>query len=481
MKNRIVLSITLLFACCSSWANNIQLSNVYLSGQNTALNFTSINFDVAWDNSWRTSTNESNYDGAWLFAKWRKKGTSEWRHASINYVAPGTAAACGHTAAAGAVLQTSSDGLGIWMHRDADGIGNASFAANSLQWNYGIDGVLDSDSIDINVYAIEMVYIPQGGFTLGSGSTTDFNGFSTYGTGAVASNQYLVNSESAITVGATLGSLYYTNNGTGFPTYYAGGGDNAGPIPANYPKGYSAFWIMKYECSQQQYADFLNALDLTKATNRLTVMTGTHPNFVAPNPERAMNSISNVDLLAYADWAGMRPFSELEYEKACRGANIIPIGNEYPWGNTTITNVSGISNSGSANETASSGNAVQSAGTPLRCGIFATSVSDRVSSGATYYGVMEMAGNTHERPVAVGTPACRAFTRTTHGDGTLATNGECNISIWNAVNLGYKGAAYNISTAQFFQTSDRASAAGTLATSVGREAASGIRLARTAE
>jgi formylglycine-generating enzyme required for sulfatase activity len=462
-------------------ANNIQVANVSLSGQNTASNYTSVNFDISWDNSWRTSTNESNYDGAWLFVKWRKKGTSEWRHATINYVAPGDAASCGHTAGAGASIQTSSDTRGVWIHRDADGIGNISFAANSLRWNYGADGVLDNDSVDINVYAIEMVYIPQGQFNLGSGSSTDYNGFSTYGASSVAANEYLVTSNAAITVGATAGSLYYTNNGTGFNTYYAGGGDNAGPIPAAYPKGYEAFWLMKYECSQQQYADFLNALDNVKATNRLTLMTGTHPSFVAPNPERAMNAISNVDLLAYADWAGMRPYTELEYEKACRGANIAPIGNEYPWGNTSFTNVTGVSNAGMANETVSGGNVVINAASPYRCGVFAMASSTRVSSGATYYGVMEMAGNVFEKPVTVGNAASRAFTSTQHGDGTLATNGSTDIAVWNAMNLALKGAAFNTNATQFCQTSDRANALGDAATGTARPAAYGIRLARTAE
>jgi formylglycine-generating enzyme required for sulfatase activity len=462
-------------------ANNIQIANVSLSGQNTASNYTSVNFDISWDNSWRTSTNESNYDGAWLFVKWRKKGTSEWRHATINYVAPGDATSCGHTASSGAMIQTSSDTRGVWIHRDSDGIGNISFAANSLRWNYGADGVLDNDSVDINVYAIEMVYIPQGQFTLGSGSSTDYNGFSTYGASSVAANEYLVTSNAAITVGATAGSLYYTNNGVGYPTYFLGGGDNAGPIPAAYPKGYDAFWIMKYECSQQQYTDFLNSLDNVKATNRLTLMTGAHPSFVAPNPERAMYATSIVDLLAYADWAGMRPFSELEYEKACRGANIAPVGNEYAWGNTSFTNISGTTNAGMANETVSAGNVVSNANTPFRCGLLATSSSNRVSSGATYYGVMEMAGNVYERPVTVANAASRAFTSTVHGNGFLATNGSTDIAVWNAMNLAYKGAAFNTITAQYFQTSDRVSAAGEVGTTTARPASNGIRLARTAE
>lgn len=74
-------------------ANNVVTSAISLTGQNAALNFSMINYDISWENSWRTSTNESNYDGVWLFVKFRKNNTSLWKHATINYVAPGTAAA----------------------------------------------------------------------------------------------------------------------------------------------------------------------------------------------------------------------------------------------------------------------------------------------------------------------------------------------------------------------------------------------------
>ena len=42
------------------------------------------------------------------------------------------------------------------------------------------------------------------------------------------------------------------------------------------------------------------------------------------------------DLCAYADWAALRPMTELEYEKACRGPNN-PVLGEYAWGNTSIS------------------------------------------------------------------------------------------------------------------------------------------------
>jgi hypothetical protein len=144
MKKRILLSIaSLLSLLYTANANNIQVANVFLGAQVTAgaqaTHHTSINFDVQWDNSWRTSNNESNYDGCWLFAKYRKLGTSLWKHASLNYVSPGTAVACGHTEASGSTIKQSADGKGVWLYRDADGIGNVAFAGNTLRWNYGAD------------------------------------------------------------------------------------------------------------------------------------------------------------------------------------------------------------------------------------------------------------------------------------------------------------------------------------------------------
>ncbi|MCX7953959.1 MAG: hypothetical protein N3A01_02080 [Bacteroidales bacterium] len=44
------------------FANNVQISNLGLVGQNTTLDYTMIRFDISWENSWRTSTLESNWD-----------------------------------------------------------------------------------------------------------------------------------------------------------------------------------------------------------------------------------------------------------------------------------------------------------------------------------------------------------------------------------------------------------------------------------
>jgi hypothetical protein len=451
MRNKILLLLLFVYAFVfESKANNVQTANVVLSGQNTGSHYTSIGFDINWENSWRTSANESNFDGCWIFAKFRKKNTSLWKHATLNYVSPGTAVACGHTAAAGSLIQTSSDGKGVWMYRDVDGIGAVSWAGNALRWNYGADGVLDADSVEIRLFAVEMVYIPQGMFNLGSGSTTETARFRD---GAV-DTYFPITSENAITVGISAGQIFgYGNTDM-----------SSGTIPAAFPKGYNAFWIMKYEITQQAYVDFLNALDFSGATAHNTGYAGTHPAISTSTPERAANTLASDDVLAWLDWSAMRPFTEMEYEKACRGVNITPIADEFAWGNTTINHITTISNGGTASESFASGNCNYSSGvfnTGVRVGAMATLTSTRESSGATYYGVMEMSGNIYERCIAAGYTAGRVFTGA-HGDGMLNVTFGHNVANWPVIGTGsgltFRGGAYNVNAGSTLRVSDRTSA-----------------------
>ena len=46
-------------------------------------------------------------------------------------------------------------------------------------------------------------------------------------------------------------NLIYKSDLLGWPE--AQSGDRTGPIPANFPKGYNAFFAMKYEITQEQF------------------------------------------------------------------------------------------------------------------------------------------------------------------------------------------------------------------------------------
>lgn len=421
MKNlRITLTMTLVIftsiISANLWANNIAVSNVSLSERDITSDFTKINFNVTWNNSWRTSTNESNWDGAWIFVKFRKVRTSVWNHATINFVAAG-ASASGHTEGAGATIKTAADGKGVFVYRNANGIGNVNFAGNKIRWNYGLYGVQDNDSVEVRVFATEMVYVPAGPYYLGTGGAERF----AFKNGNTA-NPYLVATADEILVSNTVGSLNYTVRFNE---------DASGPIPAEFPTGYGAFWLMKYETSQQQYADFLNHIDLNKATKRFfSLFTGSHPNYVAPNPERVCVGNSFADVLAYADWSGLRPYSELEYEKACRGSNMTPVAEEYAWGNTTLINLSTVSGSGSANEAPTVFANANITAVARRCGIFAIATASRDTAGATYYGVMEMSGSAWEAVIPISNPTARSFAASVHGAGLLDADG--NSPTWHS-------------------------------------------------
>ena len=476
MKEKLpIIAFVMLIVTIQTKANNIQLSNVLLNGQNTAGQYSIINFDVSWENSWRLITNQANYDGAWIFVKFRKISGSVWQHATLN--------TSGNTTPSGSTLQISADGKGAWIYHASvktDFAGNVNYTGAKVQWNYGVDGVLNTDSVEIKVFALEMVYVPTGSYQLGSGGTETDHFFI-----AGTNNPYNVTSENTPNiVGTGTGNLNYSHTD--------GHGDGVGPIPAAFPKGYNAFWIMKYECSEQQYVDFLNNLDGARSNNRNPALDpyvstnffiiGTQPDLVAKYPERAMDFIDGNDYLAFADWAALRPFTELEYEKACRGT-LNAVANEYPWGNTTATQTTTVLNQGLANETPGNGNANFNYGLSIstRTGMYATTDprSSRTSTGGTYYGVLDMAGNVCEFCIWVGSPAGRAFTAA-NGDGALDINGNANVPTWppDATGITIRGGSWQ-ATSPGLQTSDRG------AVYIGsidyRDRNYGIRLARTAE
>jgi hypothetical protein len=434
MKRKLLLATLSIWSCATLWANNITVSTATLTGQNTSTHTVIAGFDLAWENSWRTSTNESNYDGAWIFIKYRKNGTTDWRHCTLS----GT----GFTPASGAAISIPADGKGAFVYRNANGIGNVNFTGNQVVWNYGADGLLDNETVELRVFALEMVYITQGAFYLGSGGA-ELNAFKN-GAGPAA---YQVSSNGAITLGTSTGQLNPNGMGTA-----------SGTVPAAFPKGFNAFWVMKYETSQQQYVDFLNHLDLARATANyytLAVFGGTHPNLTAAQPERAIMQLNTSKISALADWSGLRPMTEMEFEKACRGYNTPPVPNEFAWGNTSNTPISTVNNAGLPNESVATPatancNLASPINSAIRVGIFARpSGSTRTLSGGTYYGVMEMTGNETEVVVTIVNAQGLAITESVHGDGYLDNTGKTDILPWRAFEAyGTRGGAYNSPAAE---------------------------------
>ena len=438
-------------------ANNISISNVTLTGQNVvagtnnAANFNLIQFNVSWENSHRVGFGPNNWDAAWLFVKYRVSGGA-WEHAKLNntgHTAPtGTTISAGLTNPSVAYNITTNPGLGAFLYRSAAGTGTLTATNVQLRWNYGSNGVADNAIVEVQVYGVEMIYVPLGAFNVGgSGGTNAFT---------------------STTISS--GIPTFPPSGTGTLGGAAGGypSGQTAPSSTSWPNGYNAFYSMKYEISQQQYVDFLNSLTPTQATARyfattasrmaITVASGLYST-TAPNV--AATYLSWADIAAYLDWSGLRPMTELEYEKACRGT-LAAVANEFAWGTATSTPATGVTNGGLANEVASNAganvctNGSYAAG-PVRVGMFAGVSTTRAQAGATFYGIMEMTGNVWERAISISNVEGRSFTGT-HGDGSLATTGEANVTSWpantTAIGTRLKGGSFN-STLIYLNVSDR--------------------------
>lgn len=456
MKNSILLFLLMAIYGHSS-ANNVQVTNVNVSGN-------LITFDVSWDNSWRTSSiSPNNYDGVWVFCKYRKceerptviSSAPSFSHMwlstnSGDHVVPGASYTLGNTTIGG-----TPRGMGVFIYRSADGSGTFSSTGVTLKWDDISQGCVGCN-VDVQVMAIEMVYIPQGNFQIGDGIGGSGYRFSS---DAAFNVPYTVTSEALINLNAA-GGLFMS--GTPF---------SGTPIPAAFPKGFDGFWCMKYEVSQEQYVAFLNSLSrgeqvglvstpigigTTTAANTF-VLSNTFtpvnrngirlaspfsnsnvitffndldndniPNEANDGQNIACNWISASDLRAYLDWSALRPISEMEYEKICRGPNT-PLATEYAWGlaGSNFLSQTSINNPGLGTELAAPDGAgavtcCNILGGPVRTGENFTPTSDRYSAGAAYYGVADMSGNLWELCITTYDAASRVYTGE-HGDGNYST------------------------------------------------------------
>jgi formylglycine-generating enzyme required for sulfatase activity len=471
MKYKLVLLQIVWLTVTTLHANNLTISNTSYDGNET------ISFDLSWENSWRTSTTQPyNYDGIWIFVKVREctqknlgspsgfthawLSTNAGDHAATNSVPGGEAL----TIEVGTTdIAATPRGMGIFLYQTADVTEAKNISTTvTLRWDKatqaGAMSEIDvADNYDVEVLGIEMVYIPQGDFYLGDGASS--NCFQD-GSG----NPYLVTSEGSFSASGT-------NNRTLAPA--------AGNIDANFPKGWGGFWIMKYEITQQQYTEFLNTItpvqaeertadDLFSMIARRYVMSNnagiSYRQAIMLDPQGdtrtdrfyvnldndnnyneaedglgiACNFLSFRDVLAYLDWAALRPLTELEYEKSCRGP-IYPQLNEYAWGSVGITEIQGIVNSGQTNERAIAsgvglcnyGGGGSGSSGPMRTGFAATSSTNRAEAGCSYYGVMELTGNVYEPYISfyAGTAITSQFTGLA-GDGELNASGTHNVATW---------------------------------------------------
>jgi formylglycine-generating enzyme required for sulfatase activity len=477
MVGKAVLTLLLLPVLpCIALAGNLVISNIQTGQYDYASGNVEVKFDVSWENSWRLSGAPGNWDAVWLFVKYRANGGG-WAHARLNSTGHSTPAGTTINAGladTGAAFNISTNpGVGVFLYRSSAGTGNLSLSNVTVSWNYSANGVTSGDTIDIKVFGIEMVYVPQGAFYAGDHATGD----GAFRQGSSDNDPWYIGSEGAISVTNSVGngigsgqtaSVYYYVQGAG------GGGDTTGSmftIPAAFPKGFAGFYVMKGEISQAQWLGFFNTLttgqkttrDITSNTNggknsdAITSRNNINWNSGVPSSDATLNGgthggvaanyLSWGDLVAFLDWSGLRPMSELEYEKAARGP-LASVSGEDAWGGTAIVGATSITNSGLANERGTeisniTYNFAVGVQGPTRVGSYGSGQITRVGSGAGYYGALDLSGNVWERAVTVGeSTSGRLFDGTKHGDGTLNGSGDADQSSWpstSEIGAGFRG------------------------------------------
>jgi formylglycine-generating enzyme required for sulfatase activity len=448
--------------------NNLRLSRQVLLEQDSVERRMSVGFDLNWENSWRNITN---YDAAWVFIKFRAAGSNEWQHGYLVdedvHVVPG-----GRVERGLSTVGEEERVVGVFISSASALSGSANYSNVRLVWDYGASGYewAQGTPVEVSVHAMEMVYVAEGAFYLGSGGT-ESGSFTDGAWSSGASIPYLVESEAVITIAAEPGALWGRsdsgNNSIG----------TAGELPAAFPKGYASFYCMKYPLTEAQHVAFLNHLTAAQAELHHSGMAGSYGNtvqlveggYVTEAPDRACGYLSWADGAAYLDWSGLRPITETEFEKAGRGGEL-PVPNECAWGDTTATyqtGFDGIPGSGSETAVPVKANLVRQStlGSLTRVGIFATAESDRIAAGASYWGIMELSSHPVLLMVSVGRTRGRVFVGS-HGDGELSVAGYGTNSDWPGYNAttevisggdgaGFRGADFNNPNSLLPQISNR--------------------------
>jgi hypothetical protein len=261
-----------------------------------------------------------------------------------------------------------------------------------------------------------------------------------------------------------------------------------------FPKGYKAFYAMKHEVTQAAWVDFLNTLTVTQQQKishispttaaptklfeyaRMNIrikeqssdmpavygcsVDGLNWNHENNGGNIPMFNLAWTDIAAYLAWSCLRPMTELEYEKACRGPEK-PVEGEFAWGNPYLTDmVTSVTYQYQPNESPMpalanhcSPNGLNATTTsrnanywPVRAGSFSRPNSTRVSAGASFWGILNLTDNVPERVINIEHANGRKFTGE-HGPGTLRGDGYADVPNWPALNValaatGAEGTGY---------------------------------------
>ena len=426
------LTILLLITYLSSSASNIKIENTLFYKENGRA-YASL--DLSWKNAFRVDQGEFQFhDAAWVFFKWvnnDRKG-----YFTIHVSQEGHKVVPNGRGSAPLKFTPSEDGLGLFIS-----------LANPGETDVSARIVVELDPSDFEginprrqqliPYALEMVYIPEGPVTLGAPNTTAYGAlYESNKDGEVKGLYQIKEQDQKVEIGPENNKLYYQAQG-GYE------GDQKGEIGPNFPKGVDGFYIMKYEPTQGQYSDFLNCLPYElREINDISKVDGYYDNrgtikkvenrYVAEKPGRPCNYLGWDEGMAFADWAGLRPMTEFEYTKACRGSGT-PIANEFPWNSSEKVQV--------RRQVNTSGDLVY-----LDLDEADINNDNRALYGVSLFRVHDLAGSLWERMISIGHEKGRAF-EGTHGDGDLSDDGHATNEDWPQGNeesggYGFRGGGF---------------------------------------
>src|SRR5690606_15947019 len=142
-------------------------------------------------------------------------------------------------------------------------------------WN----GFTCENIADVKVFGIEMVYVPDGDFYVGSSG----GGTGRFRLGGTATNlPFLVTTEGAIPIANNNTSLWGIGPMENWTTV-----GPTGTLPTACPKGHRAYYSMKHHISQQAYVNLLNTLTYNQQSQRITS---------SPNPPSGTGTLSATNL-----------------------------------------------------------------------------------------------------------------------------------------------------------------------------------------
>ncbi|MCS7003907.1 MAG: formylglycine-generating enzyme family protein [Cytophagales bacterium] len=420
-----------------------------------------IQVSISWEHSWRYDSTKApyNHDAVWIWGKIQENGI--WSSLLFKRI---------HTIKTETVIQKP---IGFLIRRKNIGEGN-------IQDKIYIELVnpISEKTSEIRLFGTEMVFVPEGSFYVG-------DSVSQYTLRTKDGNPYQIENE------GTIENLFAKSEQNNFHPQSLTSQAPHLPIPAKFPKGFKAFYCMKYEISQEQFADFLNTLTFQQqkkhtvsspdapwgtpalyesfshsARNDIVILrSGIEPWLPATygflqetnGKHRACNFLHWQNLMAYLDWAGLRPMTELEFEKACLGFSS-PFPRQLAHGTEEFVRAKTILQDGTPFEFVAeiatfragvvlSGRAAHEQGIigPLRCGFAALSQPNRLQSGTSYWGIFELSGNVWEQVINLSSHGVQFDGQ--HGDGNLTEEGFSDALpaeiLLNGNGIGLRGGAWN--------------------------------------